>query len=249
MSEIVKIKQNDIVQLAKEKLQNELNIHSEFIKQKESLKISFPHQLRGKMYLDWLSHYNQQEADMASAQLGSLRGGNYSVLPLVCQGLSKCPHAHVCPFSYKVPIGLQCPMEQAIIVERMEALMNEFGVDGHRASEFMMLNRVIELELLDMRTSSMLASPKYQSIMRHVVTGATPDGELIENEEITPLLEIKEKVSREKMKILSTLVATPEAKYKKQAALKEKSEDGYSKRVADISRKLAKIEQQLITGD
>ena len=234
--------------LALTKIRKELNLENEFRKQKQQLGIQFPHQLMGKGYQDWMKQFNEKEQEEAAARLQSLSAGFYSVLPIICQGASKCAHGHICPFVPKEPQGLQCPVEQQVIIERMHAFMKEYEIDGNRASDFMLLNRLVELELTDFRCSSMLSSGQYQGILQDVTTGSTPQGDLITNEIINPILELKEKVGREKMKLLNILVGTPESKYKKQAALKEVKTEQYSNKIADMNRKLMDLEKKLI-GD
>lgn len=141
-----------------------------------------------------------------------------------------------------------CPVEQQMIANRMHGLMHEHGIDGSQATNFMLLNRLVELELTDFRCSSLLSSPSYNQLMRTVITGSTSDGTLIENEAVNPLIETKERISREKMKLMSVLVSTPEAKYKKQAALKEVKSDEYSNKIASIAKGLMDLETKILAA-
>jgi hypothetical protein len=241
-------------ELALTKIRQELDIQSEFQRQKRQLGIQFPHQLMGRKYQEWLKRFTPEEQQLAAARLKSVSSGFYSVLPIVCKGAQQCPHGHICPFIPKEPLGLQCPMEQQIIVERMHQFMREYQIDGQRPTDFMLLNRLVELELTDFRCSSMLSSSQYQGVLREVTTGSTPQGDLITNEIINPIMEMKEKISREKMKLLSVLVGTPQEKYKKQAALKEVKTEEYSNKISGMNKQLMDLEKKLLaasneTGD
>lgn len=231
-------------------LREELNVKKEFALQKMSHKFNFPHQLKGSAYNEWLNKFTEEGAEASSAQLNSIRQGNFSVLPIVCRGVDLCPHGHVCPFTANMPpLNTQCPMEQAVVIDRMEAFMREYQIDGHRSSDFVLLNRLVELELIDLRLSSLLSSPRYQSLMVISITGSTPQGELIENEIVNPILTAKEKVAREKIKILDTLVGTREAKWKREAGLKTKEETAFSSAINSLLLEVHRLEKGLKDGN
>ena len=234
--------------MALQVLREELNIKLEWVKQRDRLGISFPHQLRSNRYREWINRFSDNEAEEVLGQINSMRGGLYSVMPIICTGDNKCPHNHVCPFleKGKAPIGLQCPLEQTLIMDKMELLMVEHEIDGSRASEFILLNRVVELELSDFRVSSMLSSVEHQGVLKKEIGGSTSVGELYEVEVINPLLEVKERISREKMKILDILVSTPRERYKKQAALKEVVSDRYVNKISALNKKVADIESKML---
>lgn len=236
-----------IENLAVQKIHAELDLQTEFQRQKQQLGIQFPHQLMGKEYRNWIDSFSPEQQQDATVRLKSLATGFYSVVPLICPGIRKCPHGHVCPFAgHEPPLGKQCPVEQNVIMERMHGFMKEYEVDGNRPTDFMLLNRLVELELTDFRCSSMLSSPEYQGILTEMVTGATAQGDLITNNVINPILEMKEKISREKMKLLGILVGTPQEKYKKQAALKEVKTEEYSNKIANMNKQLMDIEKKLL---
>jgi hypothetical protein len=236
----------EVLNLAMDKIRNELNVKKEISKLQNSLGIKFPHQLMGKKYQDWLDSFTSEETDEIAVKLQSISPGFYSVTPMICRGASVCPHGHVCPFVPKEPISHSCPVEQQIILDRMSSLMEEYQIDGHRNSDFMLLNRLIELELTDFRASSTLSSPEYQSLLVEQTMGSTPQGELIHNQVLNPLLELKERISREKMKLLGVLVGTPQEKYKKQAALKEARTEEYGNKIAGMNKSLMDIEKKLL---
>jgi hypothetical protein len=231
---------------ATELLAKELNIEKEVALQRSGSKLNFPHQMRGRFYQEWLKRFSEEDAQSANDQLQTLRSGNFSVMPLVCKGVKECPHGHVCPFTANMPpLGAQCPMEQTIILDRMEALMKEYQVDGHRYTDFIILNRIVELELLDMRVSSVLSSERYQGITQIAVTGSTPQGDLIENEIANPLFALKEKISREKVRLLDVIVGTREAKYKREAALKQKDMTTFNDAINQLVMEVHRLERKL----
>ncbi len=138
-----------------------------------------------------------------------------------------------------------CPLEQEIIVTRMQGLMQEYQIDGTKPTEFMLLSRLVEIDLIEFRCNSILSSPAYQSMFRTVIRGSTPQGEIIHDEELNPLYMLKEKLGREKMHLINLLVGSPQEKYKKQAALKEVKSNDYSTKIADMNKTLVSIERHL----
>ncbi len=228
-----------------DKLRGELNLQEEEVRANYRLGIRFPQELMGDAYQEWLRSFTPEQARRAEAGLFAIRSGFFAVLPRVCTGLAKCPHAHICPFSENVPVDQTCPAEMAYVRSKMEGYMDEYAITGHHKSAFTLLNRLVELDLLDLRTSSMLAGPRYQDLMVSRVTGSTVQGDILENEELNPLLEAKERISREKMKLMGVLVGTPEAQYKKAAAMKEAATNEYSSKIAKMNQRLLQVETML----
>lgn len=239
---------NKVEELALAKLENELDHKKEFLVQRNKLGIEFPHQLGSQEYSNWLDRFSIEEKDLIRKKISVISSGLFSVLPLTCPGNNTCPHFSACPFRPNTPNGFQCPLEQQLIMDRMHSLMREYQLDGSRASDFMLLNRLVELEVTDFRCTSMLSSPEYQGIMREMVTGSTAQGTLITNEVVSPLLELKEKISREKMKLLNSMVGTPESRYKKQVALKEVKTEEYSNKISKMNKQLMDLEKKLLAA-
>jgi hypothetical protein len=230
---------------AMSKLQHELNINAAS-HPLNTAGIKFPHQVQSNKYLSWLSQFQStQHLQEAQAQIDILKRGNYSVLPRICPGLQSCLHAHICPFadSQNTPNNLQCPMEQAFVSSKIESYMAEHNVSTFTSSQFTLINRLTELDLSEFRLSSLLASPQFQNPVWSQPTGSTSKGTILFQDVISPIYEVQEKISRERLKLLQILVATPEAVYKKQAALKQIESDTYAKQISNLSRQVAEFSQ------
>jgi len=216
------------------------------VKVKNDLQLAFPHQMFGPKYKEWLTAFTDEEAVEAALQVNAMRGGNYSVLPRICPNLHRCPMSHSCPFkdTDNVPVGLQCPLEQTLIVSKMSSFMEEFNVDGNRAAEFMLLNRLVELDLYDFRINAYLANIENMAApIVDEIAGSTPQGEKFHREAVHLSYELKERISREKMKLLDILVQTPQARVKKQAALKETNEKSVGKSMAHLNQLVNQLNQ------
>lgn len=221
------------------------DVKSIFRRQQGKLNIKFPHDLLGKDYASWLHNMSSGQREEAGERLDVLSSGNFAVMPRICTGLATCPMSHVCPFALNLPLKLQCPVEQRVVMDKMNGLLEELNTDSYQKTEFMLINRVVELELLDFRVTSALAGPAYQDMMVETITGSTNTGDFIKNEVLNPFFELKERISREKMKLLAVLVRTPQEKYKKKAALKEVTGDTYATKIANMNKKLMDLDTKM----
>lgn len=225
--------------------QQEMSELSEWISVKNDLGLRFPQEHLSEGYKEWLSSFDEEEIRTAGKMLSAVLMGNVTALPKICPSLSKCEHKGICPFQTNQPVGKACPMEMSVIIDRMNKLMEQFKIDGFQQTDFMILNRVVELELYDLRLNSLMSSQDKQSILVDKVVGFSSEGSAITNEEVSPLFDLKEKISREKMKLMTLLVGTPQEVYKKRAALKEASTDKLSVKIDELNRALQQVEKSL----
>ena len=232
-------KSETVQELALIKLRQEFDLH----KETRTAGIHFPHQMQKNAYTQWLNKFTDESAKQAKDEVNVIRQGNFTLMPRICTGLDACPYRHICPFRSNLPIDLQCPLEISIVGDRVTGYIEEFGITELRmTSSRTLVERLVELDLLDARTSAMLSAARSQNILINQTMTITPAGDEITQEITSPILDLKERISREKMKLLSTLVGTPEAKYKKAAALKETDSDDYSKRVHGLQQQLNRLE-------
>lgn len=197
-------------------------------------------------YDEWLKNLDQEEIRVAAMRMSSILWGNVVALPQVCPNLQKCVHKHICPFESNPPEGKACPMEQAYIMDKMSKLKKQFDIDGLAETDFLLLNKLVELDLYDLRINSMMAHGETQRPLYPRVALVSQDGVPIYQDEVNPLFEIKEKIGREKMKLMGILVGTPQERYKKQAALKEASSDRLSALSERLNSLIEKAERELL---
>lgn len=230
-----------IFALAKE----EMSELSEWISVRNDLGLRFPQEHLTDGYKEWLSSFEDEEIRVAGKMLSAVLMGNVTALPKICPSLAKCEHKGICPFQTNQPVGKACPMEMSVIIDRMNKLMEQFHIDGFHQTDFMILNRVVELELYDLRLNSLMSTQAKQSILVDKVVGFSSEGSAITNEEVSPLFDLKEKISREKMKLMTILVGTPQELYKKRAALKEATTDKLSVKIDELNKALQQVEKSL----
>jgi len=169
-------------------------------------------------------------------------GGAAAKVPLYCAGEKICPFAQECPFVEisKVPVGRKCPIEVELMVFWTARYMKEFEVDSESHSEVGMIRELVELDIYDLRASMILARPECAEMTKDVVVGFDREGNPIVNKEIHKAWELKERVKKRKQTILESLVGTRKEKYKRDAALKRRSEKDLSTKAIELKRKLEK---------
>lgn len=196
-------------------------------------------------YDDWMKGFSPDQIKVAAQKLRSLLYGKVSHLPMICQGHQECVYSHSCPFKPNEPVGKQCPYESAYVIEKINAYRDEFSINAFRETDYTLVSRLIELELFDIRLTAMISQSKYQKPIYAQVVSVSPHGEPIYEEMPNPMYEMKDKLGREKMKLLSILVETPEARYKKQAALKEVTENRYDVSLKKLEALILDVETKL----
>lgn len=187
----------------------------------DTTPLTFPHEYMGDGYQSWASRFSEREKALAAQRLRSLFYGPITALPKQCGGLERCVYKTICPFQENVPVGLACPMEQAVILKILEELKKDFKTDEFAKTDAMLFNRLIELELMDYRLNAMGAQTEWQDPIMLKTIGMTNSGIPIETLEANPLYALKEKVAQEKARISKSLVGTPEARVDRRAKLKE----------------------------
>ena len=169
-------------------------------------------------------------------------GGAAAKVPLYCGGEKICPFAQECPFVEiaKVPVGRKCPVEVELMAFWTSRYMKEFGVDPENHSEVGMITELVELDIYDLRASMILARPECAELTKDVFVGVDGEGKPIVNKEVHKAWELKERVKKRKQKILDSLVGTRKEKYKRDAALKRRSEKDHSTQAIELKGKLEK---------
>lgn len=245
------VQEPSAAEVALQKLQEQLQIVMD--PQELRTEMAFPDQVRGNEYQAWSRKLSQDQLERAERVMHTLRKGTYASSPIVCQGLEgthanngrSCMHAHICPFKDSTPpVGLQCPMEQRKIVDWLQGYLQDHQVTPLMTTMYELINRLVELDLFNFRLTSVSSSPKYQSMMVYNPKGATRDGDLYGVEEISGILQAKENISRERLRLLAELVKTPREQYKKEAALQKTEQDSYSSNIEKIKGWLFRLEQE-----
>jgi len=172
-------------------------------------------------------------------------GGAAAKVPLYCGGEKICPFALECPFVEiaKIPVGRKCPIEMELIAFWTARYMSEFEVDPENHSEVGMITELAELDIYDLRASMILSRPECAEMTKDIVVGVDSEGKPIVSKEVHKAWELKERVKKRKQRILESLVGTRKEKYKRDAALKKRSEKDPSTQAIELKGKLEKTRE------
>ena len=172
--------------------------------------------------------------------LGVKWGGAAAKIPLMCGGASICPFSDQCPLVpiNKAPVGRYCPIETELVSWWVARYMQEFDVDMENQSEVSLITEMAELDIMDYRCSMLLSKAENAELTQDIVVGVDAQGNPISNEEIHKAFDIKERVKKRKQAILESLVGTRKEQYKRDAALKKRSQEDPSTIAADLKKKM-----------
>jgi hypothetical protein len=243
------------IQVAKQEVQDENTRNVDYYKKKEffslcGIAITAEGQLIKSEMFKFLQLDPEEYGDIVLTAedarrvhgrlIGVKWGGAAAKVPLYCGGEEICPFKDDCPFVEigKVPVARKCPIEVELIAYWTAKYMDEFDVEPDNQSEVSMITELAELDIYDYRCSMILSQPGNAELTQQIVVGVDAEGRPISNEDIHKAFELKERVKKRKDKILEALVGTRKEKYKRDAALKKRSEDDPSTQAAELKRKL-----------
>lgn len=185
---------------------------------------------------------NTEQQKRLQKHMASMSTGAYAAVPLICS--EKCPFKQKCPLflDKKAPFGLRCPIEELLLRKIVVQYIEEFDIDPSSRTELSLVSELAEIEIYQMRISSLMASSEeYAGLMITQDHAGTMDGDIISKLEVNPLVDLKDRLMARRHRILKLLVADPQEKYKKQAALKQVPKDDYSTEMARIAGEIRTI--------
>lgn len=173
-----------------------------------------------------------------------MKVGIAAAIPKICTGPKKCSDGKKCPFNQNktFPLGSSCPLEVNLINLWTRNYIEELAVDPSSQSTMALVNRLVELDLLDYRANVGLSGQiddEAPTLLKTTVTET--DVSTTETLNIHPLLDAKSRFNTERIKIMEALVASPREQYKKAQAL-GKSEDSNA---ASHMAAMAKLVKQM----
>jgi hypothetical protein len=166
--------------------------------------------------------------------------GTAAAIPMKCIA-HKCPNK-MCPFheTKSWPVTSICPLESALIITWTKSWMEDLNVDPENMSEMVLINKLVELDMIDYRANLGLSGSVDEEAITLVKTNITSAPNMTSETSVAhPLLEIKEKLQRMRAQILECLGATRKEKWKRAAALKQRDEGDIGKHFTDLKKALA----------
>ncbi len=216
------------------------------IKIKENGTITKDHYL-DKLSVDESAYRNlqltEEEVKAVSYSLKRQSSGINSVVPMRCNGDS-CPFKNNCPYFAigKAPIGKACLPETQLIHYWTEQYIDEFNVNPSNITEVHMVSELAEFNVYEMRITKHLAE-NHPILLQDVVVGIDANGNVIENQEISRAFELKDRIKKNRMKVLEALMATRKEKLKLVSEVV--GGNSTSAKMHDLKQKMEELARQI----
>lgn len=197
---------------------------------------------------DWGTALTPEEARKIATHMQKLTTGVTATVPLICAG-ELCPFKDHCSL-YEIgkhPIAKRCPIEKELINHVMMTLIEEYDVDPENFTELSILNELTEIHILEMRINMNLSKAENAALLIDQTVGVDRDGDPVVQKQLSPLLDLKEKLSNRRAKLIKLMVGDRQEKYKRESALKMRDIDDPSKDQAKTRAKLEALQKRLDT--
>lgn len=125
--------------------------------------------------------------------------------------------------------------------------IEEYDVDPNSMTEIGYANELAEIEILLMRLNMNIAKVENAELVIDQTIAISQDGTPIVRKEISPFMEMKERLQNRRSKVIKLMVGDRQEQYKKEAALKVKLDKDPSSRMSDMRSKLESLTRQLDT--
>jgi len=221
-------------------------------------KVEISEKLTKKTYLRFLKHdldeyelqLTEKEALRIQKHLQKLSTGSFAMVPIFCGGTDFCPFAERCPLSQigKSPVGKVCILESQLLKEWAIRYFEEYDVDPENFTEIGYVNELAEIEIRLMRINMSLAKPGNAEMIIDQTVGVNREGLPVVQKQISPFIEIREKLLARKSKIIKLMVGDRQEKYKKEAALKQRDDSDTSSQQALLHAKLRELQRTMDSG-
>lgn len=168
--------------------------------------------------------------------------GTCAAIPLRCKG--KTCINHFCPFHKKgiYPLAKSCYYEVRMIEFLTRSYMEDIDVEPDCRSEMVLINQLVECDILDFRSNIGLSGAYDEEAGKLLKTSIVEtDHSTSETTNIHPLVDVKEKISNRRNKILEFFAVTRKEKYKKAAALKEADGSDASNYLAELKDRTSNL--------
>jgi hypothetical protein len=175
-----------------------------------------------------------------------------------CGGIARCPFASKCPLikidkerrekdsqaKLVTPVGKSCLIESNLLLEWTRLYIKEYEIDEDNFTEFQMVRELAEIELMLWRLNNNISKPENANLTQDTVVGIDKQGNVLTRVEISALFEAKERLQNRKSRLIKLMVGDRQEKYKREAALKMKSEDDPSINAAKLRGQIDRLLHQ-----
>lgn len=198
-----------------------------------------------------VENYIPEGLQLTEAELVSLRNGMRRVstglrasIPINCYGDS-CPFKLQCPFHKidKAPVGKPCPVESMLMDIHTKRYLDEFEVSSENLSEVSTMSMLAATHIMEMRGFMVIGKDDEENpdgFIKNVVGFNNDDEPIIQMQEHPAWNQI-DRAWRWRRNLLESLVGTRKEKYKRDAAMKERTGASPSTAAADLKSKIDKM--------
>ena len=213
----------------------------------------------------------EAEGESLSRAMSALKTGASAVIPLRCPGEAGCPFRENCPLvaldrkrkrdlaalddederigvsllsDSPIPRGKPCLVEVALLNDWTQYYLEEYEVNEKSFTEFQMVRELAEIDLMMWRINNGMSKPEHASFTITQSLGINKQGDEITRVEVDPLFEVKERLSNRKSRLTKLLVGDRQEKYKREAALRTKSEDDPSISASRLRIEIEKLQRK-----
>jgi hypothetical protein len=187
-----------------------------------------------------------EETEKIQLHLQKLSTGSTALVPMICAG-DLCSFKTRCIFWQmgKAPVTKQCISEASLLSQFIIQFMDEYNVDPESPTEVGYCNEMAEIEIMLQRLNMVLSRPENAELIIDQTMGFSNEGTPITQKQISPYIELKDKLFNRKTKIIKLMVGDRQEKYKKESALKQKSAGDSSTQMAEMRRRIEALSSKL----
>jgi hypothetical protein len=199
--------------------------------------------------------YTPEQAKRIKGRLLHLSTGSAAAIPMVCGGAAKCPFADRCMYIQEdklakltdpsakpiTPVGRSCLIEVNLLNQWTMWYINEYDVQEGAWTDIQFCRELAEIELMRWRLNNNLAKPENASLVQDTIVGTDKEGNPLTRKEENAFFVAKDRLDQRKGRVIKLLVGDRQEKYKREAALKQKSEDDTSSRSAQLRTELMRL--------
>ena len=191
--------------------------------------------------------FTREEAVRINNHISKLSTGSTAMVPLVCPGSEGCPFSERCVLVEigKTPAGKSCLLELNMIKQYILEYMTDYNVDPDNFTEVSYCRDLAEIEIYLWRLNVNLAKPVNAELVVDQPMGTDRGGNPILQKQVSPFMDLKEKLLARKSRIIKLMVGDRQERYKKEAALKTKEENDTSSTQAKLREKIEELQRKL----
>jgi len=193
---------------------------------------------------------NKEQEKVLLKTLKKMATGAATFAPMRCAA-SQCPFARECALQQmnKAPLDKDCLLETTMLKESVMNYVVEYDVDPNSFTEIGICTELAEIEVLQWRLTMTLRRPENATLVTDQSVGIDRDGNVITNLQVSPIFEQKQKLANRKSKLVKLMVGDRQEKYRREAALKQKTDEDASSSMANVKQQLKDLQSQVKKAD